>query len=126
MFKFLIFTALIWSACAKAPTSNSPLVPFKQYLLNAQKLHAQSQNRLINQGDSFLIQHAVAAERLSLAEMLPISLKEFPKFCKAYPQQIVSYYNLENAKQIKTIKSSVFPEFNTLVATQCQRLKHKK
>lgn len=111
----------------QAVQTQSSIQIFQAYSLNAKKEYALSEKKLIKLGDSYLRQHAFAAERLSLSELLPVKIKDLPMFCKAYPKEISNYYNLGNTGLVKTIKSPVYNEFIKIVEKECQPfIKSKK
>lgn len=106
-----------------AMSATAGLDVFRAYLDKAQRQHASTESRLINAGDSYLDDHALASEKLSLAEFLPMTPKEYKEFCRDYPKEILGYYNLKQAKALQSIKSPVFIEFDKMVKAECQRVK---
>ncbi len=125
----LVFLIFILSAPLVTFASGSKSVKtFKNYLKQARKEYSKTQRSLINGGDSFLKRHTVSAEKLSLAEMLPLSRRELASFCRGYSGKILKYYNVDNPAQLRALKSSVFTEYNKMVALQCRdfQIKSKK
>jgi hypothetical protein len=113
---FFFFIVFMSMADAKVV---SPIKSFQDYLQRAKKEYALSENKLIKLGDSHLRQHAFAAERLSLAELLPLQRIDLPKFCNRYPKEISNYYNLGNVNLVNTIKSPVYAGFSKMVQLEC-------
>lgn len=97
---------------------------FKDYRASAKKQYIASEKTLIEAGDSYVKQHAQVAERLSLAEMLPIKNKELPAFCKNYLTDVANYYNID-AKRVSSIKSPIYLEFSKMVRGQCYKITKK-
>ena len=106
----LLILSLIFTI--SSAQSNQGLTVFSKYRVNAQKQSAISEARMINGGDSYVAEHAVAAERLSLAELLPVTPKEFVKFCRSYPKDVLSYYDLGDVTSLKDIKSKVLGDYH--------------
>jgi predicted HD phosphohydrolase len=104
-------------------TANAGLDVFRDYLDKAQRQHAVTESRLINAGESYLDDHVRASEKLSLAEFLPMTPKEYKEFCRDYPKDVLGYYNLKQAKTLQSIKSAAFIEFDKMVKAECQKAK---
>ncbi len=101
--------------------NKNSLRAFSQYYQRVKNNHDASEKRMIEVGERHLKKHARMAEHLTLAEMLPKSALEIPEFCKTYPNQVLSYYNLKSAKNLKNIQSSSFKAFNTMVIKECKK-----
>ncbi len=115
---FIIFQISVLSAWA---LSTNSLKVFGSYLAQAQKVHIQSEKKLMTLGEAHLSDHADASEKLSLAEMLPKTQKELVSFCKGHLKSIAYYYNLVSVKDIKTIKSPIFKDYFKMISSECKK-----
>lgn len=118
---YLLILSLVFSI-SSAQSSNG-LKTFANYRLSAQKQAAITEARMINGGDKYVEEHAVASERLSLAELLPVTAKEFVKFCRTYPKDVLSYYDLGNVTNLKNVKSKVLGAYHKMVVSQCRSVR---
>ncbi len=103
--------------------ASTALDTFKDYLDKAQRQNVLTEARLINVGDAYLNEHAKSAERLSLAEFLPLSPKKLKEFCRTYPKILMDYYSLNDQQSLDAIKSPILNEYILMVKTQCQKAK---
>ena len=97
---------------------------FKDYRNSAKKQYIASEKTLIEAGDPYVKQHTQVAERLSLADMLPIKNKDLPAFCKNFRTEVANYYNID-AKRVSSIKSPIYLEFSKMVRGQCYKISKK-
>lgn len=101
-------------------TQSYDMIPeFRFYISRARQEYDASEKKLIQFGDRYLNDHARAAEKLSLAEMLPLQKKNLKTFCQSYKNDIRDYYNLGSKKQIANLKSPIYLDFQKLVLRFC-------
>lgn len=94
---------------------------FKSYVSNVKKQYEASEKTLNQMGDSYVKQHALVAEKLSLAEMLPTRAQDLPKFCQNYLKDIANYYRLQDVRRVSSIKSPAYLEFSKMVRKNCYK-----
>lgn len=94
---------------------------FSQYYQRTKLNYELSEKRLIAVGETHLKKHVEISELLSLAELLPKEAGLVSGFCKSYPADVVKYYNLKNAKNLKNVTSASFKEFNAMVIKECKK-----
>lgn len=117
--KWVLFILLQVGFCLSHAINVNTQKVFRSYLSRAKHYYEASEKRLFKVGDRHLEKHAEAAERLSLAEMLPQNKNALKSFCRTYPKQIANYYNLNSVKNIKDIKSPIFKEYYRMVNREC-------
>lgn len=100
-------------------SNNKRLSLFRNHLEKVKLQYASSQNRMISEGDKYLNVHAAVAERMSLAEMLPVTSSSLKDFCKTYPAKLKDYYDVSSYKELAKINSQPFKEFVTLAKRGC-------
>lgn len=106
-------------AKSKNPQTYDTIPEFRFYISKARQEYDASEKKLIQFGDRYLNDHARAAEKLSLAEMLPLQKKNLKSFCQSYKNDVRDYYNLGSKKQIASLKSPVYLDFQKLVLRFC-------